>query len=259
MTCTYGRPVRASLRDARSPTPHYAVSYGYSDVGRLHSVTSQVAGAAAQTFCYSYLAGSDLVAGLSASNDTDLVMTVEKVYADNLDRLDGVINVGSNDSVVSGFGYQYNDLDQRTRVDRFKPGVYAQYGYDAKDQLISALENFVNPEQPTTHSYAYDDIGNRLSATASGASSQRTDTYRPTRVNQYAQITSLDELGDGQPSDRIPLHDPAGNLTNDSSRVFTWNGENRLVRVEPETPSEGDLKLQFSYDYMGRRFQKIVS
>lgn len=33
----------------------------------------------------------------------------------------------------------------------------------------------------------------------------------------------------------------------------TWNGENRLIRAV-----KGNVKLQFAYDYMGRRVEKKV-
>ena len=39
----------------------------------------------------------------------------------------------------------------------------------------------------------------------------------------------------------------------DRSRTYGWNGENRLISAE-----NGDTRLEFSYDYMGRRFEKKV-
>lgn len=46
---------------------------------------------------------------------------------------------------------------------------------------------------------------------------------------------------------------------------FTWYGENRLTRVEPlaRNPSTGAIdaslrKVEFGYDYMGRRVEKRV-
>jgi RHS repeat-associated protein len=40
---------------------------------------------------------------------------------------------------------------------------------------------------------------------------------------------------------------------------YTYNGENRLISAQPETPAEGDTRVEFVYDYMGRRVLKVVS
>jgi RHS repeat-associated protein len=49
-----------------------------------------------------------------------------------------------------------------------------------------------------------------------------------------------------------------GNLTQDGTRTYEWDGENRLKAVYPTSPGSGDKKLTFGYDYMGRRVQKQV-
>jgi len=50
-----------------------------------------------------------------------------------------------------------------------------------------------------------------------------------------------------------------GNLTEDGTYQYAWDAENRLVLVEPaSSPANGDKKLEFAYDYMGRRVQKKV-
>ena len=42
--------------------------------------------------------------------------------------------------------------------------------------------------------------------------------------------------------------------------VYTWDGENRLVRVAPASPpADGSVMVEFAYDYLGRRVQKRVS
>lgn len=37
-----------------------------------------------------------------------------------------------------------------------------------------------------------------------------------------------------------------------------YDGENRLVRVQPPDPADGDLKVEFEYDSRGRRIEKRV-
>jgi hypothetical protein len=42
--------------------------------------------------------------------------------------------------------------------------------------------------------------------------------------------------------------------TADGTFAYTWNGENRLIRAAGKNPSSAaDKKLEFAYDYLGRR------
>lgn len=56
-------------------------------------------------------------------------------------------------------------------------------------------------------------------------------------------------------------YDLDGNLTNDGRWIYTWDAENRLVKMEsqPNAPLGSKRKLEFAYDYQSRRTQKIVS
>ena len=56
-------------------------------------------------------------------------------------------------------------------------------------------------------------------------------------------------------------YDADGNLTQDGRWTYTWNAENRLVNMTSLTnaPSGSKLQLAFTYDYQGRRIQKLVS
>ena len=56
-------------------------------------------------------------------------------------------------------------------------------------------------------------------------------------------------------------YDADGNRTNDGRFNYTWDAENRAVKFERITsaPTASKVKLDCSYDYWGRRIQKIVS
>ena len=56
-------------------------------------------------------------------------------------------------------------------------------------------------------------------------------------------------------------YDADGNLTNDGRWTYTWDGENRLVNMTSLSngPAGSLLKLDFGYDFAGRRVQKLVS
>ncbi|HCE42360.1 MAG TPA: hypothetical protein DET40_02285 [Lentisphaeria bacterium] len=53
-------------------------------------------------------------------------------------------------------------------------------------------------------------------------------------------------------------YDPDGNLLSDGRFTYTWDGENRLISVTPILQVADSKKLDFSYDYMGRRVSKTV-
>lgn len=57
------------------------------------------------------------------------------------------------------------------------------------------------------------------------------------------------------------LYDADGNLTNDGRWTFKWDAENRLTNMVSFTSAPVGSKrfLDFTYDYRGRRIQKVVS
>ncbi len=88
-----------------------------------------------------------------------------------------------------------------------------------------------------------DPIGNRTTATE-GAQQK---SYQANLLNEYttAEGASLS-------------YDADGNLASDGSRKFAYDGENRLVLVEPVTAVNSSVRVRMAYDYLGRRVQKMV-
>ena len=88
----------------------YAVSYAYDMFGRFHSLASASSATSAVAFAYSYLPGTDLLSGMSASGGfswtreyephRDLVTSVENRHGTNL---------------ISRFDYANDLLARRTR------------------------------------------------------------------------------------------------------------------------------------------------
>jgi len=56
-------------------------------------------------------------------------------------------------------------------------------------------------------------------------------------------------------------YDADGNMLSDGRWTNTWDAENRLLSMTSlsSAPSGSQLQLAFTYDYMGRRIQKLVS
>jgi RHS repeat-associated protein len=53
-------------------------------------------------------------------------------------------------------------------------------------------------------------------------------------------------------------YDLDGNLTNDGRWAYTWDAENRLVKLAPNTSIGPRNSLKFEYDWQGRRIRKQV-
>jgi hypothetical protein len=53
-------------------------------------------------------------------------------------------------------------------------------------------------------------------------------------------------------------YDLDGNLTNDGRWAYTWDAENRLVKLAPNTSIGPRNSLKFEYDWQGRRIHKQV-
>ena len=198
-------------------------AYTYDAMGRIATV-----GNSADTLTYSYVPGTGMIA--SSSWQT---ATVNTAYTyDSYKRL---TNIAVNNANV--YGYTLNDKNQRTGA-TLPDGRTWSYSYDTLGQLTGAVKRDSANTQLADLSYLYDQIGNRTSATENNT----TTTYTSNLVNQYTQIAS-----------QVPTYDADGNMTSYNGWTYTWNGENRLVAAE-----NSDTRLEFSYDYMGRRLEKKV-
>jgi RHS repeat-associated protein len=56
----------------------------------------------------------------------------------------------------------------------------------------------------------------------------------------------------------IYSYDSDGNLTNDGRWSYTWDAENRLVKMAARVSAGPQISLQFDYDWQGRRIRKRV-
>ena len=56
------------------------------------------------------------------------------------------------------------------------------------------------------------------------------------------------------------MHDVDGNLTQDGRSNYTWNAENRLMRVESvlTTPQASHRRVEWKRDWQGRRFLRSL-
>ena len=235
----------------------YSAVYGYDAVGRFKALSWNVGGSAGST-TYAYVPNSDLIGSLAT--DTGQITTYS--YEPNR-NLKTTVENAFNAVVISRYDNRYDAIGRRTSVanagSAFAQNAFNAYNYNDRSELTeSARYQGTDPADLTTpvsdeyRAYTYDPIGNRTGSTVAGESG----TYTSNELNQYT--------GQAVPGDNTNsfTYDDDGNLTSvtnlDGTTRYTYNAENRLVTVEPETPADGATKVEFIYDYMGRRVQKTV-
>lgn len=180
---------------------------------------------------YSYLSNSDLLCGWS--NGT---ISVGRTYEANRNLLTQVKNMASG-NLIGQFDYQNDALGRRTqRLDSGASASTNLFAYNPRSELTNALMG------ANSFAWALDPIGNRVS----DASNSITRFYAANNLNQYISITNggLKTLS----------YDLDGNLTNDGVFAYTWDAENRLASA-----SNAFNVVQFSYDFMSRRYWKVVN
>ena len=198
------------------------------DGGMLMITGVASVGNGTDTLHYAYRPGLSQLETATWRNSQDAVLNSRTYAYDAYHRLTGI-----NLNNASEVAYTLNDKDQRTAASYAVGGAWS-YSYDEKSQVTGATGS------NTTFSYAYDGIGNRLTA----AEGSDTWSYTSNLLNQYTAINS-DQ----------PTYDADGNmLTTGDGWLYTWNGENRLIRAE-----NSDTLVEMAYDYMGRRIEKKVS
>ncbi len=133
------------------------------------------------------------------------------------------------------WSFEYNGRNELDKAERF-----AGDDPDDPDDQYTSNGDFI---------FAYDNIGNR--ATYRLDDEENPTAYTRNPLNQYTDTS--------YPTESFS-YDRDGNMTADGTYAYTWDGENRLIGVAPaSSPVNGDKKLEFKYDYMGRRVEKIYS
>ncbi|NCC61476.1 MAG: RHS repeat protein [Verrucomicrobiae bacterium] len=225
---TLGRPSGMALDS------DYALTYGYDSYGRFSAISSSVS-SVQSVVDYSYLPGADLLSGYTATQVSGLTFQDSRIYKPHRDLITSIQNTfGTN--LVSSFAYTNDEIGRRTaRVD--SAAVTNTFGYNHRSEIISA---FMGAKD---HAYAYDPIGNRLTAILN----THTNTYAANELNQYVEISNGGMIE--------PVFDNDGNMIEYGDWTFIWDGENRLI----EFASNSVTVVENQYDYMSRRIMKTTA
>ncbi|MDA8138944.1 MAG: RHS repeat-associated core domain-containing protein [Desulfobacteraceae bacterium] len=233
----------------------YGVTYGYqSATGRFETLAWNIAGRT-DTATYAYAPDSDLLQQLSTTSGRRTTYAYEPQR-----NLKTQVQNRFNTQLISQYDYRYDEIGRRTSAANsgtaFTQAAFSAYGYNDRSELTSAqrylgadIANTTQPVPAEQRGYLYDPIGNRTQAQAEAAIT----TYAPANaVNQYTAITTHSAV-------YTPSYDPDGNLQNAPNGLrYIYDAENRLIEAAPQSPASGDIRVQFVYDYMGRRVQKKV-
>jgi len=151
-------------------------------------------------------------------------LTATRAY-DSLGRLDVITNVTSLSQTVSSHDYTYDAAHRRTHALR-EDGTTWNYAYNDRDEVVDTervLPGGGAALRSWSRAYAYDAIGNRLSASEggeSGAGSALTQAYTPNALNQYAEISypsQLAILGKAETDATVTVNAQSTNRQSDGS------------------------------------------
>jgi YD repeat-containing protein len=174
---------RTNVSSANGATVLTTNGYTFDTAGRLSTARD---GTFVAT--YSYLANSPLVGQIEFKSNTTVRLTTTKTY-DYLNRLQGISSVGGSSlTPLSSHFYQYNDANQRTRVN-LADGSFWIYEYDSLGQVKSGKRYWSDwtPVAGQQFEYGFDDIGNRNSTKTGGDSTGanlRSASYTNNTLNQ---------------------------------------------------------------------------
>jgi RHS repeat-associated protein len=231
-----GRAAGVMVGIAAEPAADLDVNYAFDTKGRFAALS-----AGAHTVTAQFLANSDLTSKLIRSNEVDTLIG----YEPGRDLIAAVVHEkpGAADPLAE-YGYVNDAVGRRAARDHagtaFAVADTIAYSYNARSEVTGAMSA---NDPGYAYSYEFDPIGNRTSSHEVA----ETRSYAANQLNQYTAVTGLP----------APTYDADGNQTSLALDSGDWqceyNCENRLVALE-----KTGQRLEFTYDYMGRRIAKKV-
>lgn len=205
---------RLTLRDAGSAAsaPVHESRMSYDAASRLERVT---AGASLAT--YGYRAGLRPPTALAYAHAGEARLNVRREY-DRLNRLVSISHVwaGAGEGALASHTYTHGATGERIAVHR-EDGAAWGYAYDDLGQVVSAVRSLASGagQLGADYAFSYDDIGNRRTATKRAPAPwvDLEETYAPNLLNQYDQRTwpgRVEINGAAQPAATVTVMHHAG-------------------------------------------------
>jgi|GEM_PF-181682 len=229
---------------AKNGAVQQTVSTGYGNDGRI-ATAGFVHGGEMKQFSYTYLAGCNLLQVLTKPNG----MTLTHTYETTRDLLTSIAYHRGSTLVVQR-DYVYDSLGRPTARNTARQGkvVNDNFTYNTRSELAAATVN------GTEYEYAYDNIGNRTSATEG----DEVTGYASNELNQYTMIRRSAE------NFFVPEFDADGNQYHIQTETGDWtlnyNAANRPTDFSCMDEEGKFHTVKCDYDFMGRRvFKKVIS
>ncbi len=186
-------------------SPEVAYAYSYTDIGTMNAITASGGGQAERTFVYDYDASARwLMTGMHLDGVSETLrrtVTYDETFG-TVKSIDTTWLPGAGANPVSFARYDYTHDDRGLRSTARQSGAfysdyggdtYYRYGYNARGELTSArqylggdvsAEN--NPLPGRQYGYAYDAMGNRLSA--------RRTTLPDSDLDEHYESNNLNQI-----------------------------------------------------------------
>jgi RHS repeat-associated protein len=150
------------------------------------------------------------------------------------------------------FSYSSNLVNQYTQ--RSIPGIVPVAGSAVADSTVKVILPATGNIFDTSRNGAYYKAAIPVNNSAAGAETEL--TVIATKLDTDSNKDVINTISGKYFVPKTPqafTYDPDGNMTSDGKWNYTWNAENRLIVAE-----SADKRLEFAYDYIGRRVSKQV-
>ena len=242
-------------------------SKAFDQLNRLTQVGSLGAAGGPLTFRYAYNPANQRTNALLADG------SYWRYQYDSLGQVTNGQRFFASGLAVAGQQFEYNFDAIGNRTGTQAGGDSGGAGLRPATYSANTLNQYTSRTVPRTN----DVVGSAepgAGVTVNGQAAYRTNDYYQAAValttattNFYAWVTNIS--GATTVTGRVFVaatpeafsYDADGNLTNDGRFAYAWDGENRLMSLQSQSgaPQDSKLKLDFKYDYRGRRVQKEVS
>ena len=241
----------------------------YDAFGKLLS-TSSVAGATTRTYSYEYN-DKDQRTKLTLADGSYWEYTY-----DDKGQVTGGIKYDAEGHAIPGqsFGYTFDDIGNRLTETKGMPLMAFNYTANNVNQYT---QRTVPGYVPITGSALAEakvtvkdtDSGQIYSTTRDGKYFSKavpvSNTLSAKEANLEVNAVKYDAVQDKDIIKTVSgkyyvaqtpqsyTYDDDGNMLTNGAWTYIWNGENRMIQAE-----KSDMKLEFVYDFMGRRISKRV-
>lgn len=246
----------------------------YDFLNRLTAIQSSAGGGLVASFNYQYN---------SANQRTQVTNVDSSSWVYQYDRLGQVISgrkYWANGTPVAGQQFTYNFDDIGNRQSTASGGDASGNNLRSANYAANHLNQYTSRDVPG-YTTVLGSANTNATVTVNLQRAVRQGNYFWDELAEsngssplYVSLTNLAVLNNGTNADLVATnvgkvflpqspeafgYDPDGNLTNDGRWSYTWDAENRLLRMTANTSVEPQYELAFAYDYQGRRIQKTVS